>query len=192
MHDIAAAKRALRAQARVRRAEAHAARRDHAAKAVCARVLALRPDWRGRVVAVYWPMRDELDVRPLIDALVQAGAVAALPAIVARDWPLACRRFAPGDALVPGAFGTHEPPAEAPEVAPEVLVVPLLGFDRAGYRLGYGGGYYDRTLAALRAADARVKAVGAAYGEQEFAAIPHHDGDQRLDLIVTDREAIAP
>lgn len=191
MEDIDAAKHTLRATAKARRKAAHAARDGEAAAAVCARVVATRQDWAGTTVSLYWPMRDELDVRPLLTRLSESGAVTALPTIVARGGALVFRRFAPGDTLAPAGFGTHEPDAAAPVVTPGVVIVPLLGFDRSGFRLGYGGGYYDRTLAALRCRGA-VQAIGVAYHEQEFAAIPHDSGDARLDLIVTDRETIAP
>lgn len=191
MEDIDAAKHALRATAKARRAAAHVARGVVAAQAVRARVMATRLDWAGVAVSLYWPMRDELDVRPLLNALHDAGAITALPTIAARGQPLVFRRFAPGDTLVPGVFGTHEPDPTSPSVMPDVVVAPLLGFDRRGYRLGYGGGYYDRTLAALRRNGA-VQAIGVAYHEQEFAAIPHDADDALLDLIVTDRETIAP
>jgi 5-formyltetrahydrofolate cyclo-ligase len=192
MEDIDAAKRALRASARARRKAAHGARQVQAAELVCARIIALRAVWAGVTVALYWPMRDELDVRPLLTRLGELGAVTALPTIVARDLALVFRRFAPGEKLVDGVFGTQEPTPAAPAVVPTVAVVPLLGFDRMGYRLGYGGGYYDRTLAALRLDGGSIQAIGAAYHEQEFTVIPHDSSDARLDLIITDRETITP
>jgi 5-formyltetrahydrofolate cyclo-ligase len=191
MEAIDAAKHALRATARARRQAAHAARGVAAAQSVCARVIATRRNWAGKTVSLYWPMREELDVRPLLNTLNDLGATTALPTISARHQPLVFRRFAPGDALMSGVFGTHEPESTAPSVTPDIVIAPLLGFDRSGFRLGYGGGYYDRTLAALRRTGA-VQAIGVAYHEQEFAAIPHDAADSRLDLIVTDRETIAP
>jgi 5-formyltetrahydrofolate cyclo-ligase len=93
--------------------------------------------------------------------------------------------------LVDGPFGTREPPAGTPELPPEVLILPLVAFDRRGYRLGYGGGYYDRTLAVLRR-QGRALAVGVGFAAQEVVAVPCGRHDQRLDWIVTEREAIEP
>lgn len=194
MTDIIAAKRAARVAARSARMAAHA-RGSEAAAAVCARVLALMPSLLpgGTPAAIsgYWPMGDELDVKPLLAALDSAGHVVALPIIVGRDAPLAFRRWRPGDALLDGGFGTSVPGSESPPVVPRIVIAPLLAFDRAGFRLGYGGGYYDRTLAALRRAGA-VTAIGVAYGDQEVAHVPHGALDQPLDLIATERETIQP
>lgn len=181
-------KRALRAQAKRRRAAA--GRHEARSEAACARVLDSIALPAGCVVSAYWPMAGELDPRPLMRRLHARGHGLGLPVMVGRDRPLAFRAWRPGDALEPGGFGTQVPPAGRPEVRPRVLLVPLLAFDRAGYRLGYGGGYYDRTLAALRAAGPTL-AVGLAYAPQEVASVPHDDTDQRLDWIVTEAEAIA-
>lgn len=179
------------------RAERAAVRRAVCAAAgpVAAQVLAaLAPRLEvaaGTVVAGYWPMGDEADPRPLMAALAQAGAILALPEVVARAQPLRFRRWADGEALDGGAHGTFHPTAAAPVVVPGVLLVPLLAFDRAGYRLGYGGGYYDRTLESLRE-NAQVRAIGVAFAAQEMAAVPRDGHDQRLDAIATERELITP
>ena len=140
-------------------------------------------------VSGYWPMRDEFDVRPLMTRLAERGHVCALPVVVARGEALAFRRWRPGDALVAAGFGTREPGAEAAATVPDIVLAPLLAFDEAGRRLGYGGGYYDRTLAALRAAG-RVLAVGVGYQAQRVDEVPFGDGDERLDWIVTEEQAI--
>jgi len=187
--DIDAAKRALRSAASERRraavpALAHAgeAARDHflAAVAVPPRV----------TVSGFWPLDDEFDTRPLFRALHARGHAIGLPVVVGRGQPLLFRRWEPGMALVRGSFKVMTPPPEAPEVVPRVLLVPLLAFDRAGYRLGYGGGFYDRTLAKLRAAGDAL-AVGVAFAMQEVPAVPRDETDQPLDWLVTEREAIA-
>jgi 5-formyltetrahydrofolate cyclo-ligase len=98
--------------------------------------------------------------------------------------PLLFRAWAPGDAMDRAVWGIAEPKADKPELEPEVLLVPLLAFDRRGWRLGYGGGFYDRTLAALRARKA-VAAVGVGFDEQRVDAVPHLDYDQRLDWVLT-------
>ncbi|MGF1544034.1 MAG: 5-formyltetrahydrofolate cyclo-ligase [Parvularculaceae bacterium] len=145
------------------------------------------------VVALYHPIGDELDTEPLLDALVERGVAIALPRTPkGRNAVLSFHRFAPGDPLLEGRFGVLEPAADAPIVAPDVVICPLLGFDRAGARLGYGGGHYDRALADLRRGDgAGPIAVGYAYGAQEVDALPAEDHDQRLDWVVTERRATA-
>ena len=107
-----------------------------------------------------------------------------LPVIVERDRPMTFREWNPGDTLMEGPFGTSEPGSEAPEAIPDILIVPLLAFDHRGYRLGYGGGYYDRTLRLLRRRDRGCLAVGFAYSGQQVPAVPADDTDERLDWIV--------
>lgn len=179
---MAAGKAALRRFMAARRDAAHAAGQGDAAD-LLAGVLA---PFAGQVLSGYWPMRSEIDPRP---ALVAHRGPVCLPVTPPRGQPLVFRRWTPGAALVPGAFGTLVP--EGPEVVPQVLVVPLLAFDRRGYRLGYGGGYYDRTLAALRAAGP-CTAIGYAFAAQEVAEVPTEPTDARLDLIVTEAGVIRP
>ncbi len=143
----------------------------------------------GAVVALYDPMNDELDPRPLAEALLEHGAAIALPVVAAKKSPLIFRLFQPGDALVDGAYGEQIPGDAAPEANPAIIVLPLLAFTRAGGRLGYGGGYYDRTLEALRR-DHKILAVGYGYGAQEVDALPLNALDQPLDWVVTERGAI--
>lgn len=139
----------------------------------------------GAAVAGYWPMGDEVDIRPLLAALAERKHPLALPVTPPRGQPLLFRRWKPGDALRPGPLGTSYP-AEGEEVRPDWLLVPLLAFDRAGRRLGYGGGYYDRTLAALPGA----VAVGCAHAVQEMPEVPAGPGDVRLPWVATENEAI--
>lgn len=141
------------------------------------------------VVAAYVAVRGELDPAPLCQRLVAAGATIVLPAVVAAGRPLEFRPWRSGDRLERGAMSIPTPPPSAGTLEPDVLIVPLLGFDRRGWRLGYGGGYYDTTLARLRARRAIV-AVGYAFAAQEVDAVPHGERDQRLDWVVTEREAI--
>lgn len=140
----------------------------------------------GSIVSAYWPMGDEIDPRPLMERLNADGMAIGLPVVIAKGAPLLFRRWRPGTRLVPGGFKTEVPSPEEPELTPSLLVVPLLAFDRQGYRLGYGGGFYDRTLAKLRAAGA-VTAVGFAYAGQEVEAVPRAGYDQRLDWVATER-----
>ena len=136
---------------------------------------------KGAIIAGYWPMGDEMDPRPLMLALASRGHALALPVTPPRGQPLAFHAWAPGAALRPGPMGTSEPVA-GEELRPDVVLVPLLAFDRAGQRLGYGGGYYDRTLAALPGA----KAIGIAYAGQEMPEVPAGPQDIRLSLIATE------
>lgn len=136
-------------------------------------------------VSGYWPMRDEIDIVPLLRRLSRQNIVCALPVVAGKDQPLIFRRWRPGDRLVAGPFGTREPAADAPETIPTLVLTPLLAFDRTGGRLGYGGGFYDRTLAGLRR-DASPLAVGVAYDAQEIDRAPMGDADQRLDWVVTE------
>jgi 5-formyltetrahydrofolate cyclo-ligase len=188
------AKRLLRRTARATRAAAAAA--DSAAGGLAAaalrdRVLAAVDPAPGTVAAAYWPLGDEIDPSPLMEALHLLGHRLALPAIRAAGQPLDFRAWLPGDPLISAGFGTQEPAATAPSVTPSVLLVPLLAFDAAGYRLGYGGGFYDRSLAQLRTAG-DILAVGLAYGDQQVAAVPREATDQPLDLVVTERDVIVP
>jgi 5-formyltetrahydrofolate cyclo-ligase len=180
--DRAALKAALRRAMAERRAVAHAAGQGDAADRL-AQVLAPHA---GKVLSGYWPMRTEID--PLPALALHRGPV-GLPVTPPRGRPLTFRLWTPGAPLVPGAFGTRVP--EGPEIVPQVLVVPLLAFDRRGYRLGYGGGYYDRTLAALRAAGPCI-AIGFAFAAQEVPEVPTGPTDERLDLIVTEAGLIRP
>lgn len=143
----------------------------------------------GATVALYHPMKDELDTKPLAAALIERGFTIALPVTPKKRGPLTFRAFRDGDPLSPDRYGVMTPADAAPEVRPMLIVTPLLAFTRDGKRLGYGGGYYDRTLAALRA-EQDVLAVGFAYGAQEVERMPFGARDQRVDMIVTEREAI--
>ena len=136
------------------------------------------------IVAGYWPMGDEADPRALAARLAARGHGLALPVVVKKDAPLVFRRWHEGDALVVHKFGMQEPAESAPTVTPDVLLVPLLAFDARGHRLGYGGGFYDRTLAALLA----KRAIGVAYaGQETHTALSIHDRDHPLDMVVTEK-----
>ncbi|MBC6980287.1 5-formyltetrahydrofolate cyclo-ligase [Caulobacter sp. 17J80-11] len=146
----------------------------------------------GAVVAGYWPFRTEIDPRPLMRRLMRLGARAALPATPPRGShdPLTFRLWRPEAELAPGHFKVHEPLEDAPVVVPDLVIVPLLAFDRFGGRLGYGAGHFDRTLEALRAFKP-VVAVGLAYAAQEIDQTPLDAHDQKLDGVVTELGYIA-
>jgi 5-formyltetrahydrofolate cyclo-ligase len=145
------------------------------------------------VVAAYWPMRSEADPRPVMVGLAARGVTQALPAMVPGSagfrTDIAFRQWAPWEPISPGSFGTLVPAEDAPDTEPSVLLVPLLAFDRAGRRLGYGKGHYDRAIARLRA-QGPLLTVGVAYGAQEVDAVPVEAHDQVLDVIVTEDSVI--
>ncbi len=171
-------KAAARAEAYARRAEAFAGGQGQAAE-ILADYLAPH---RGKVLSGYMPMRSEID--PLPAMAVHQGPV-GVPVIVAKAVPLRFREWSPGCPMVEGAFKALIP-EEGAWLEPEVMIVPLLAFDARGYRLGYGGGFYDRTLELLRA-KGPVLAVGFAFAAQEVEAVPVDGFDQRLDAVVTER-----
>ena len=138
------------------------------------------------VISLFLPIRDEPDTWPLLEALSVAGFAIALPATPRRGEPLRFLGWRPGEALVPGRFGTREPGPDAEERNPDLLFVPLAAFDARGLRLGYGAGYYDGALHRLRATKP-VFAVGVAFAVQEVAAVPAEPHDEKLDSILTER-----
>lgn len=186
MSDPAAEKRRLRPLLRARRAAMDAGTREAAALRVSAALLDGPPWGPDAVIAGYWPMGAEFDVRPVLEALSARGQRCALPSLAGRDQPLVFRDWRPGDILTTARFGTSEPSPLSPVAVPHVLLVPLLAFDMRGFRLGYGGGYYDRTLAAMRVRGARPLAVGVGFSAQETEALPVEDFDERLDAIATE------
>lgn len=183
--DLATVKKELRKQAKARRAEAAAAAPD-AGDRLCAHLLAEATFPDHVAVSAYWPMDDEIDTRPAMRALHARGHAIGLPVMPGKGQPLVFRAWYPDQELADGGFGTKIPPADAPVLEPLILLVPLLAFDRAGFRLGYGGGFYDRTLAKLRAQNSLTRAVGIGYAVQEIPEVPRDGYDQRLDMIVTE------
>ncbi len=143
------------------------------------------------VVAGTFPIRHEIDPMPLMEALAAKGHPLCLPVLTEKYQPLVFRAYKPGDTLKKGKWGLSEPPSSAPDVVPAIVLTPLLAFDRAGHRLGYGAGYYDATLSGLRARG-KVLAIGLAYALQETPSVPVNERDQPLDAIVTEREVILP
>lgn len=188
MAPFQADKAEMRAAAKSRRAAA--ARAQSEAGPALAEVFRRSISLRARtVVAGYFPIADEIDVRPLLRRLRDDGHAIALPRVVREGTPLAFAPWREADALLAGPHGTRQPPESAGTAYPDVVIVPMLAFDRSGFRLGYGGGYYDRTLAALRRERA-VMAIGIAFAAQEVPSVPHDEHDHRLDWVVTEREAL--
>jgi len=143
----------------------------------------------GTIVSGFSPMKTEINPLPLMRKLSEAGAQLALPCIVGRGHALIMRAWSFGGPLASGQWGIREPMPDAPEVAPDILIVPLACFDRAGHRIGYGAGYYDMTIRALRAKK-KVVAIGVAFAAQEISKVPATERDERLDLVLTEREVI--
>ena len=162
-------------------------------RAAAAKAIASRPfpaDFAaGAVVSGFSPLASEIDPRPLMQKLARQGAQLALPVVAGRGLPLIFRAWSPGEALVAGGWGIQVPKDDALVVEPDVLIVPLLAFDRRGHRLGYGAGYYDLSLTALRAKK-EIVAVGIGFAAQEVSEIPISPRDARLDLMLTEQETI--
>jgi 5-formyltetrahydrofolate cyclo-ligase len=186
--ETTAAKTAMRARAKARRGRIAAGTRRRAPDRVAKNLLRDIALPSGSVISAYWPLPDELDTGPLLAMLAAAGHQVALPVVVASGAPLQFRRWRPGMQLCRGGFGVLVPPDDAEVVEPRIVLAPLLAFDDHGYRLGYGGGYYDRTLRARRAGQELFLAIGLAFAEQEVAEVPHGPNDERLDWLVTERD----
>jgi 5-formyltetrahydrofolate cyclo-ligase len=185
LQDLEAQKRAARSAALKLRIELH---EKHKAKAPLelARTgldfIGLVP---GLIVSGFFPYKSEIDTLPLLARLDSEGWITCLPIVKAERQPLIFRQWAPGEPTVSGIWDIRMPLEEAPEVEPDVLLVPLLAFDASGYRLGYGGGFYDRTLQHLRQKKAII-AIGVGYSGQELAVVPRGAMDQPLDYVLTE------
>jgi 5-formyltetrahydrofolate cyclo-ligase len=186
--DIQTRKAELRSVALTLRDALPPTLRQAAAEAIAKRPLpvAVTP---GMIVAGFSPMKTEINPVPLLRKFAEAGCGLALPCIVGRGHPLIMRAWDFGAPMESGQWGIREPVKDAAEVAPDILIVPLAAFDRAGHRIGYGAGYYDMTLAALRATK-KVAAIGIAFAAQEVSRVPATERDERLDLVLTEREII--
>lgn len=163
------------------------ARADAAARIAAASLPVELP--RGVIVAGYSPINSEIDPFPLMRALADRGATLALPVIIAREQALIFRVWEPDEGLVRGPFGIFQPSSDADEVDPDIVLVPLAAFDRAGHRIGYGRGYYDRTLENLRAVK-KITVIGIAFAVQEIETVPRLPHDEQLDCVLTERELI--
>jgi 5-formyltetrahydrofolate cyclo-ligase len=185
IHEL---KSALRREASARRDALPAELRRAAADILAERPFPLAFP-AGMVISGFMPLRSEINPLPLMRRLSDAGAALALPVVAGRGQPLIMRAWRFGEPLVAGVWGIREPGPTAAEVLPDLLLAPLLAFDRAGARLGYGAGYFDMTISALRARKP-VTAVGLAFAAQELPRVPTGPRDARLDLVLTEREII--
>jgi 5-formyltetrahydrofolate cyclo-ligase len=183
-HTDPHAKATLRAAALAKRDALSDNKRTAAANAIAKRGLpmAIAP---GIIISGYSPIRSEIDPMPLLRALAAQGARLALPAVMARGKSLAFRAWSPDDRLMLGPLGIPEPSPAAAEVIPDIMLVPLAAFDRAGHRIGYGAGHYDFTLAHLRKTKA-IAAIGVAFAAQEIALMPALQHDVALDYVLTE------
>lgn len=183
--DIAATKKGLRERAVALRDALTPVERQEKSQACTARLAGTLSGMPAGIVSFYWPMRSELDPRPLVDLMMAAGWRACLPRLTGAGKPLDFHEFTAADGLVPGPFGTSEPSPDTVRMKPDMVLAPMLAFDRLGYRLGYGGGFYDRTLEDLRAGG-RVLAIGLAFEVQRMDEVPIEAFDQKLDMVATE------
>ena len=182
--SVERAKQALRREVLALRDALSAEQRAAAAAVIAARDLPVAVT-SGMIVAGYWPLKAEINPIPLMRRFADAGSGLALPVVVGRGEPLCMRSWSFDEPLASGVWGIREPLAQAPEVFPDVLIVPLLAFDRVGQRIGYGAGYYDMTISRLRAMKP-VTAIGIAFACQQTAQVPITPRDARLDLVLTE------
>ena len=182
-------KDALRAAAFTKRDALGKSWRERASETIADRVLNLPELLRVQPVGTYWPIRSEVDTRPILEGLAARGQTVALSQILHPH--LSWREWRPGDVLIHGGFGVQEPGPDAAEVFPRALLMPLAAFDRLGNRLGYGKGHFDRTIAEL-SRQHPVLTVGLAFSVQEIDAVPAEPHDQPLDMIVTETGVIRP
>ena len=180
---IEEAKAALRIRARAARASLDHGERADAAQAAARHFFDSIALQAGDVVAAYWRIRDELDCQPILVKLMDSNQTVVLPVVLGPEQPLDLRIWEQGASLYESGFGTLAPSELAPKAEPDVVIMPLLGFDARGTRLGYGGGYYDRTLAAMAK---KPRLVGLAFAAQELDRIPREAHDVPLDAIVTE------
>ena len=149
--------------------------------------IAISNKGEGRIVASYLPMRGEIDVAPLTKHFSINRYRICLPVVKSPTEPLVFREWMPGEELESGAHGVKVPTADKAEITPDIIILPLIAYDTMGYRLGYGGGYYDRTLKALRQKQHTFIAVGAAFTTQQIKTLPREPQDERLDAVITEK-----
>lgn len=182
-------KKEMRAAAIARRAALPAAARQAGSIELAA------TDWIALLgqppctVSAFCSMGEELDTQPLLERLGALGYDLCLPVMQGRGKPLVFRKWSPGDSMASGTWGIQEPTEDKPVLHPDVVLAPLLAFDREGWRLGYGGGFYDRTVRELRSLEP-IRFIGLAFAEQEVDAVPHLEYDERLDAVLTPRGLI--
>jgi 5-formyltetrahydrofolate cyclo-ligase len=183
--SIQAAKAELRTEMHARR-RSLAANQPNLGPEIGAMALAQDLIPANAITALYWAINDEVDLRPLLERLAREGRPVVLPCTPDHPAPLTFRRWTPETGMKSGSMSTVEPISGAPALQPNVLFLPLLAFDSSGRRLGYGGGFYDRTLGLLRSSGA-IKAFGVAFAGQQVPRVPTDALDQPLDGVITER-----
>lgn len=187
--DVVTDKNALRIQLLARRERLDPKLSAQAAQAVAASLLEVIVAG-PTIVAGYSPMRGELNIIEAMSQLSARGHTLCLPGIESSDKPLHFRRWRIGDILEKGRYGIDVPPPGAPVFKPDTVLVPMIAFDRTGHRLGYGAGYYDRTIQELRGLEKGVQVIGVAYAMQEVGHLPADAHDEKMDIIITEKEII--
>lgn len=182
--EIAAWRKAQRRRLFAFREGLKGADRADRSRRIAERLTAQIDDWTPHMIAVYWPLKGEPDMTGWMRRMVESGARVALPVVIEKKHPLIFREWRPGIRMVPGIWNIPVP-AEGPSVIPTVAVAPLVGFDENLYRLGHGGGYYDRTLAA---AQPRPLAIGVGFALGRLETIHPQPHDIPMDAIVTEDE----
>lgn len=182
--EVSVAKSRMREAAKAVRKQAAASHSESAARVFASHGIGFAGINPPAIVSGYQPIGDEADISAMMAGLSRAGFQIALPVMVGKGQPLEFRAWSPGDTLDEVQWGIQEPGDDASVLLPDVMLCPLLAFDAAGYRLGYGGGYYDRSLAEIRARKP-VITIGIAFNEQQVDAVPRDTYDQRLDWILT-------
>lgn len=182
--EIVRRKTDLRTTVLARRAALSPAEREAAAQTLVDQIPNLALPDTPCLISGFWPIRDEIDVRPLMSALAAAGHRLALP-VIGANRHLSFRQWSSGTPLVPAGFGTSEPGPDCPACDPAILLVPLVAFDREGARLGYGKGHYDGAIRRL-ADDGPVRTIGVAFATQEIDVVPMEPHDRCLDAVLTE------
>lgn len=185
--STASTKEEFRALAKEKRRAAQADIGPYAGDILAEQFFRHFPLMPGVIVSAYWPIQDEIDPVPLMKKLMERGTPVGLPVVHSFDTPLTFREWKQSTELISSVYDTKTPPGSARVLVPDVLLIPMLAFDRQGNRLGYGQGYYDHTLEHLRA-EKNITAVGLAYAAQEFPNLPFDPYDQKLDWVVTENE----
>jgi len=179
----------LRADALKKRDALSSIEREQAAEHLAEQIYTFRNEIGEGPLSGFWPIRSEIDPRPVMVRFAALGVPLALPVVTGAE--LVFRLWRPGEALAEGPFGLREPFGDAPEIQPAAMIVPLSAFDRRGHRIGYGAGFYDKAIARL----SRIKrpfTIGVGFSVQEIAAVPDEAHDVPLDRIVTERETLFP
>lgn len=182
--SVAALKKDMRRDAKTARSRAFAEHGTGASEAIARHGIGFAGTPSPAIVSGFLAIGDEIDPTPLMRRLLGEGYRLCLPVMEGKGKPLVFRAWSPGEPLAETMWGIREPLPEAPVLDPDIVLGPLLAFDTKGYRLGYGGGFYDRTLARLRALKP-IASIGIAFDEQKVDAVPHVDYDERLDWILT-------